>query len=81
MQHVLTYTHMVLLYIFVLVVLFFVLVLVIPVPEMYLPVSVILFGARKFTLIDGLVQDCCNSSALAMELLQSCNKPLNCLWI
>ena len=25
--------------------------------------------------IDGLVQDCCNSSALAMELLQSCTKP------
>ena len=26
--------------------------------------------------IDGLVQDCCNSSALAMELLQSCSRPL-----
>ena len=25
--------------------------------------------------IDGLVQDCSNSSALAMELLQSCIKP------
>ena len=25
--------------------------------------------------IDGLVQDCSNSSALAMELLQSCAKP------
>ena len=25
--------------------------------------------------IDGLVQDCGNSSALAMELLQSCIKP------
>ena len=25
--------------------------------------------------IDGLVQDCRNSSALAMELLQSCTKP------
>ena len=25
--------------------------------------------------IDGLVQDCSNSSALAMELLQSCTKP------
>ena len=24
--------------------------------------------------IDGLVQDCSNSSALAMELLQSCSK-------
>ena len=27
--------------------------------------------------IDGLVQDCSNSSVLAMELLQSCNKPSN----
>ena len=26
--------------------------------------------------IDGLVQDCGNSSALAMELPQSCTKPL-----
>ena len=26
--------------------------------------------------VDGLVQDCSNSSALAMELLQSCTKPL-----
>ena len=25
--------------------------------------------------IDGLVQDCCNSSALAMKLLQSCTRP------
>ena len=25
--------------------------------------------------VDGLVQDCSNSSALAMELLQSCTKP------
>ena len=25
--------------------------------------------------IDGLVRDCSNSSALAMELLQSCTKP------
>ena len=25
--------------------------------------------------IDGLVQDCSNSSALAMELLQFCTKP------
>ena len=25
--------------------------------------------------IDGLVQDCINSSALALELLQSCSKP------
>ena len=28
--------------------------------------------------INGLVQDCSNSSALAMELLQSCTKPLIC---
>ena len=28
--------------------------------------------------IDGLVQDCSNSSALAMELLQSCTKPWKC---
>ena len=26
--------------------------------------------------LDGLVQDCSNSSALALELLQSCTKPL-----
>ena len=29
--------------------------------------------------IDGLVQDCSNCSALAMELLQSCTKPATCL--
>ena len=29
-------------------------------------------------LIDGLVQDCSNSSVLAMELLQSCTKPSIC---
>ena len=28
--------------------------------------------------LDGLVQDSSNSSALAMELLQSCTKPSNC---
>ena len=28
--------------------------------------------------INGLVQDCSNSSALAMELLQSCAKPSKC---
>ena len=28
--------------------------------------------------IDGLVQDCSNPSALAMELLQSCTKPSIC---
>ena len=27
--------------------------------------------------IDGLVQDCSNSSALAMELLQSCTKAMD----
>ena len=30
----------------------------------------------EFYQIDGLVQDCSNSSVFAMELLQSCNKPL-----
>ena len=30
-------------------------------------------------LIHGLVQDCSNSSALAMKLLQSCTKPWICL--
>ena len=30
--------------------------------------------------MDGLVQDCSNSSALAMELLQSCTKPLILCW-
>ena len=30
----------------------------------------------KEIYIDDLVQDCSNSSALAMELLQSCTKPL-----
>ena len=28
-----------------------------------------------YTYFDGLVQDCSNSSTLAMELLQSCTKP------
>ena len=31
--------------------------------------------------IDGLVQDCSNSSAIAMELLQSCSKPLIYIFI
>ena len=36
----------------------------------------ILFSASHYSEnIDGLVQDCSNSSALAMELLQSCTKP------
>ena len=30
--------------------------------------------------IDGLVQDCSNSSAVAMELLQSCAKSSTCFW-
>ena len=29
-------------------------------------------------LNDGLAQDCSNSSALAMELLQSCTEPSKC---
>ena len=33
-----------------------------------------MFFTSKY--IDGLVQDCSNSSALAMELLQSCTEPL-----
>ena len=33
-------------------------------------------GHQYDQYIDGLVQDCSNSSALAMELLQSCTKPL-----
>ena len=31
--------------------------------------------------IDGLVQDCSTSSALAMELLQSCAKPSIWFWM
>ena len=31
----------------------------------------------NFIKFDDLVQDCSNSSALAMELLQSCTKPSN----
>ena len=30
---------------------------------------------------DGLVQDCSNSSALAMELLQSCAEPRNYVYM
>ena len=33
------------------------------------------FGTQKTLNIEGLVQDCCNYSVLAMELLQSCTKP------
>ena len=32
-------------------------------------------NSPEINYIDGLVQDCSNSSALAMELLQSCTKP------
>ena len=31
--------------------------------------------------VDGLVQDCCNSSALAVELLQSYAKPSMCTFV
>ena len=35
-----------------------------------------MFGSKIYRDdIDGLVEDCSNSSALAMELLQSCTKP------
>ena len=37
----------------------------------------LLQAAVRHAYIDGLVQDCSNSSALAMELLQSCTKPSN----
>ena len=33
-------------------------------------------GIKERIYVDGLAQDCSNSSALAMELLQSCTKPL-----
>ena len=35
----------------------------------------LLLELKKKLHIDGLVQDCSNSSALAMELMQSCVKP------
>ena len=35
---------------------------------------------RSWKYIDGLVQDCSNSGALAMGLLQSCTKPLICIF-
>ena len=38
--------------------------------------SAVVVGQGKYWgYIDGLVRDCSNSSALAMELLQSCSKP------
>ena len=36
-------------------------------------------GDSSLRHIDGLVQDCRNSSALAVELLQSCTKPSICV--
>ena len=42
------------------------------------PLPHILHTARYTEYFDGLVQDCSNSSALAMELLQSCTKPSIC---
>ena len=44
-----------------------------------------LTGVHCDFYFDGLVQDCSNSSALAMELLQSCTKPsicfCFCIWV
>ena len=40
--------------------------------------QVTMYTAWHWEYIDGLVQDCSNSSALAMELLQSCTKPSIC---
>ena len=39
--------------------------------------NLMLFLVKMLDKIDGLVQDCSNSSALAMELLQSCTKPID----
>ena len=36
------------------------------------------FSKSQCYLIDGLVQACSNSNVLAMELLQSCTRPLRC---
>ena len=46
----------------------------------YIPVQK--FQGFKYSIqyINGLVQDCSNSSALAMELLQSCTKPSIWYW-
>ena len=38
-------------------------------------------GNQFLPYIDGLLQDSSNSSALALELLQSCTKPLICWYI
>ena len=39
------------------------------------------WGWKYMGHLDGLVQDCSNQSALAMELLQSCNKPSMCSYL
>ena len=44
---------------------------------MNLYVLLIIRIAGTFEEIDGLVQDCSNSIAYALELLQSCTKPAN----
>ena len=38
-------------------------------------------SSNRKDYVDGLVQDCSDSSAWAMELLQSCTKPSLCKWI
>ena len=47
-----------------------------PLPEPMLTQFYIAIWCHKLTHLDGLVQDC-STSALAMELLQSCTKPSN----
>ena len=48
-------------------------------PNLHDPTHLLLLSFLKpgvvLADIDGLVQDCSNSSALAMELLQSCTEP------
>ena len=39
------------------------------------------FDLQQLVHIDGLMQDCSYSSALAMELLQSCTKPSMSCWL
>ena len=45
------------------------------------PIPRNILAVAYWVYIDGLVQDCSNSSALVMELLQSCTKPLTCAWV
>ena len=47
---------------------------------MNLYVLLIIWIAGTFEEIDGLVQDCNNSIANALELLQSCTKSAKWLW-